>query len=233
MMYNRRTVEDCVCVSVGGVGEAAVPRPARQYTSEPQKEGPLFFLFFLPPLCVGPYSARSPCVFLLRRTLGRERDRERAPAGRFCWEASQSRVGPGRSQVCPCFNSPHSCRRRERVACSCVYVFRCFCVYFHHSGGRCLYINKDKRTSNTYLFKLPASSLCVCMYVCVYTWVFVCTRIVEVQRQNRAKQTAECGCFSPVCVESPTGTVDIVGQHQTLKFFFHQWSTCFWMTRPH
>jgi len=122
-----------------------------------------------PPLCVGPYPARSPCVFLLRRTLGRERDRERAPAGRFCWEASQSRVGPGRSQVCPCFNSPHSCRRRERVACSCVYVFRCFCVYFHHSGGRCLYINKDKRTSNTYLFKLPASSLCVCMYVCVYT----------------------------------------------------------------
>lgn len=92
MMYNRRTVEDSVCMYLWEelVKQLCVPKTQ----PEPQqKEGGVllfFFFLFFPPLCacvlcrsMDSLGSRLPCVFLLRRTLARERDRERAPAGRF------------------------------------------------------------------------------------------------------------------------------------------------------
>ncbi len=74
-------------------------------------------------VCIGPYFARLPWRFPFTAHSGR-RERQRKSSGwSVVFEASQSRVGPGRSQVCPCCNSPHSCRESEPASL-------CFCLCF-------------------------------------------------------------------------------------------------------
>ena len=70
-------------------------------------------------VCIGPYFARLPCRFPFTAHSGR-RERQRKSSGwSVVFEASQSRVGPGRSQVCPFCNSPPQLSREW----ACLSVF--------------------------------------------------------------------------------------------------------------
>ena len=94
-----------------------------------QSEGSLFFH----PLCVCN-SALLACRFPFTAHSGK-RERQRKSCGlSVVLQASQSRVGPGRSQVCPCCNSPQLSTELPVFICAFPSVLSCTIP-----GNRCLF----------------------------------------------------------------------------------------------
>jgi hypothetical protein len=215
---------------------------------------------FFPPLCAGPWTLSAGSVALrfpfTAHSGKRERQRKSSGWSVLSWEASQSRAGPGRSQVCPRFNSPRTQLSRERESCVCILCTVFLSVYnlppstttAREAGAS---LHKQRQTNVQHFIYLNYPPVCVSLSRCVYTCECLCvfvhcwsSKAKQRPKTNTAEGKSVCGCISPVCVVSPqtwqlTLLDNIKRHHPSVVVTVVVWLSAsgqwlvYWMTRPH